>query len=517
MNEVTRQKVSPENALMAAGALLEDQWNVNCRWALANSVVFFFFAALTYVVKPESLSLILIAPTVFFVGSFLSFALMVRNGAVLAPLVWFVLGAGIYFGLGSVAGGLRVHPHTELIFGADILYLTHVNLLNASSVLIVIGVALAFGRTRKKIQQTQNGELVELNGFLQKVFPYTLALAAAGIYVKFTFFPIAEDLLLRSIFGKLHLFIPACFLLLGMLWQRLNWPLKTFSLVLFILEVLNGFLALGKYQIIYAMLALIMGILIKRTSWKLMFSTMAALIFVFYALNPLITLGRAHDEYDWEKNTLATRVMILNDAFKAILDPEAQYFAKGSHLFKFGSLKLSEMNRPQERARAMGRRFEVASIQGYLVNEYSKGIQGNTLSNFWLTFIPRILWPEKPIITNFGAELHKKYFNDPSQIYSSIAPTYSAEAYWNYGPLGVVLVSVLLGLVLGWLTHYSFLALLGVRPEYFIIAFPATIWACFVESWLVSTYLGEFLIFVFMLFVSRALLNYHVFLTTKKK
>lgn len=248
-----------------------------------------------------------------------------------------------------------------------------------------------------------------------------------------------------------------------------------------------------------------------------MFSTMAALIFVFYALNPLITLGRAHDEYDWEKNTLATRVMILNDAFKAILDPEAQYFAKGPHLLKFGSLKLSEMNRHQERARAMGRRFEVASIQGYLVNEYSKGIQGNTLSNFWLTFIPRILWPEKPIITNFGAELHKKYFNDPSQIYSSIAPTYSAEAYWNYGPLGVVLVSVLLGLVLGWLTHYSFLALLGVRPEYFIIAFPATIWACFVESWLVSTYLGEFLIFVFMLFVSRVLLNYHVFLTTKKK
>jgi hypothetical protein len=354
--------------------------------------------------------------------------------------------------------------------------------------------------------------LVEVSGFLQKVYPYTVALAAAGISLKFTFFPIAEDLLLRSVFGKLNMFIPACFLLLGLLWQRLDWPLKTFSLILFVLEVFNGFLALGKYQIIYAMLAIVMGMLIKRTSWKLMLSTLATLVFVFYVLNPLITLGRAHLEYDWEKNTLATRLVILNDSFKVLVDPEAKYFNEGPHLFKFGSIKLSEMNRPKESTRAMGRRFEVASIQGYLINEYNKGVQGNTLSNFWLAFIPRIFWPQKPIITNFGAELHKKYFNDQGQIYSSIAPTYSAEAYWNYGPLGVVLVSLILGLALGWLTHYSFLALMGVRPEYFMIAFPATIWAGFVESWLVSSYLGEFLIFVFMLFISRALLNYYVFL-----
>ena len=93
-----------------------------------------------------------------------------------------------------------------------------------------------------------------------------------------------------------------------------------------------------------------------------------------------------------------------------------------------------------------------------------------------------------------------------SEIYGGL------NGFWDYGPLGVVLVSVILGLALGWLTHYSFLALWGLRPEYFIIAFPAAIWACFVESWLVSSYLGEFLIFVFVLFIFRALLNCYIFL-----
>lgn len=161
------------------------------------------------------------------------------------------------------------------------------------------------------------------------------------------------------------------------------------------------------------------------------------------------------------------------------------------------------MNKLEERVQAVGRRFDVASIQGYLVNEYNNGRAGNTLSEFWVAFIPRIIWPEKPIVTRPGGELNAKYYNDPNQSRSSMAPTYSAEAYWNYGPAGVVIVSVLLGAALGWLTRYSLAAIAGVRPEYFIIAFPAAIWACFVESWVVSGYLGAFIILVVILMLAR--------------
>ncbi len=481
---------------------------------MANCAGFLVMAALIYAFKPQPLAVILSAPAVFFVGSLLTFALMMQSGAALAPIAWFVLGAGIYFGLGGVAGGLRVHPYSEQMFGADTLYLTRVNLLNACSVLIVIGVALAFSKVGGSARQAQGDAGPARDEWLRKIFPYVLAVAAAGVGLKYVFFPLAENLLLRSVMGKMHLFIPASFLLLGLLWPRIGWPLKAVTLLVFVLEVFNGMLAFGKYQVVYAMLALVMGMWMTRTSWKSIFLTMAGLVLMFSVINPLITVGRAHLAYDPQKNTLAARMEILRDAGLALLNPDKEFLTiADGQVIRFN---LKAMSRPQEKARAMGRRFEVASIQGYLINEYDSGRQGNTLSNFWVTFIPRMLWPQKPVITQPGGELHKKYYNDPSQTSSALAPTYSAEAYWNYGVSGVVLVSVLLGLAIGWLTRYSFLAVSGARPEYFFIAFPVAIWACFVESWLVSGYLGEFVIFVVILIIARILMKCHDYLKNKK-
>lgn len=499
---------------LAARALQEGKWRFANRCALANCVVFLAMAAVIYTLKLQSLVSILSAPAVFFAGSLLTFALMVRSGAVLAPIAWFVLGAGIYFGLGGVAGGLRVHPYSEQLFGADTLYLTRVNLLNACSVLIVVGVALAFSWAGGSGRRAQCGTSVERDEWLQKLFPYVLAIAAVGVGLKFVYFPIAESLLLRSVMGKIHLFIPASFLLLCMLWPRLGWPLKAVTLVVFVLEIFHGLVAFSKYQVIYAMLALVMGMWTTRTSWKHITLTMAVMVLVFSVINPLITFGRAHLAYDQLNNTLITRTEILKDAWVANWNSNAEFltFSNG----RVVHFNLEERNGPQERASSMGRRFEVASIQGYLINEYNSGRPGNTLSNFWVTFIPRMLWPEKPIITNLGVELNAQYFNDPEQVTSALAPTYSAEAYWNYGLAGVALVSVILGLAIGWLTRYSFLAISGARTEYFIIAFPVAIWACFVESWLVSSYLGEFVIFVVILIIARVMIKCHDYLKDKK-
>lgn len=78
-------------------------------------------------------------------------------------------------------------------------------------------------------------------------------------------------------------------------------------------------------------------------------------------------------------------------------------------------------------------------------------------------------------MTNLGVGPNAKYFNDPNQVTSALAPTYSAESCWNHGLKGVALVSVLLGLAIGWLTSYSFQAVSGARPKYFLITFPVAI------------------------------------------
>ena len=162
----------------------------------------------------------------------------------------------------------------------------------------------------------------------------------------------------------------------------------------------------------------------------------------------------------------------------------------------------------EARLRALGRRFDLASIQGYLINEYNSGRPGRSLVDFWAVFVPRMIWPEKPIMTRFGVELNAQYYymsgQGARQTHSSAAPSYSGEAYWNYGVPGVILVSILLGLGIGWLTSCWQRAMAGRAPTYFLIAFPVAIWASFVESWVVGTYLGEFIIFVVILLFGRA-------------
>jgi hypothetical protein len=150
-------------------------------------------------------------------------------------------------------------------------------------------------------------------------------------------------------------------------------------------------------------------------------------------------------------------------------------------------------------------RFSVAEIQGYLIQQYDTQQPGNSLHDSWAAAVPRVLWPDKPIITRFGTELHEQFWAT-TNAQSALAPTYSAEAYWNYGPTGVVIVSLLIGLELGWLTRRWHIAAAGKDLAFFVIAFPTALWASFVESWIAANYVGGFITLVLLWHIARFLL-----------
>lgn len=227
--------------------------------------------------------------------------------------------------------------------------------------------------------------------------------------------------------------------------------------------------------------------------------------FVFVVINQVVSLGRAHTGYNPTENSVGDRFAILADAGKASVNTNSRYLT----VTDSGNVavNLKEMTSSLGRMKALGTRLDVASIQGYLINEYDNGRPGNSLADFWAVFIPRVFWPGKPVITRFGTELNAQYYFVPgtaTQNTSSIGPTYSAEAYWNYGLPGVLIVSILMGLVIGWFTRCWQSATVGADPAFFLVAFPVAIWASFVESWVVATYFGEFIIFVVILLLARA-------------
>jgi hypothetical protein len=90
-------------------------------------------------------------------------------------------------------------------------------------------------------------------------------------------------------------------------------------------------------------------------------------------------------------------------------------------------------------------RLSYLNIGAYLVAEYDLGIGGNTMSGALAALIPRFVWPNKPIVTDVGRELHERIFG---AAVSFIAPTTAGDIYWNYGWVGVVLICPFLGVAL---------------------------------------------------------------------
>ena len=154
-------------------------------------------------------------------------------------------------------------------------------------------------------------------------------------------------------------------------------------------------------------------------------------------------------------------------------------------------VQLKEAITLKEQSRQIGMRLDVASIQGYLINEYNAGRRGESIDKFWTILIPRILWKDKPIMTNNAGKLNAQYYGGGKGTESSaIAPTYVAEAYWNYGLMGVLIVSLYLGLIIGWFSNLASKLLSEPKSGYFLIAFPSIIMFAHIESWVVPTYIG---------------------------
>ncbi len=217
-----------------------EKWRDAYRVALANAGIFLFLALTMFVLEPRSLVVILSAPILFFLGCMLSFLLMVRSGGDLAAIAWFVLGSGVYFGMGAIAGGLHVHPHSDYLFADDTRYLVRVNLLNACSVFIVLAVAYPLANMRGLKASHHDMSLANIESILQKILPLIIVIAAIGVGLKYVLFPVAESLPLRSVAAKIYLIVPSCFLLLGMLWRSSSWHLKLIAGSVFLLEILNG-------------------------------------------------------------------------------------------------------------------------------------------------------------------------------------------------------------------------------------------------------------------------------------
>ena len=458
-------------------------WELACRFSAANAMVFAVLSWVSFLMAASSLPVILSAPCLFFVGSVVSFVLFVRSGGAFAAVGWFVLGAGVYFGLGVFVSGLD--PESVLL--SDLL---RVNILNSSSVALVLATAVPFAyrpRTaRMAVVGQRNGKAL-----LLRLFPPIVVLAVGSLGLQWIFFPIAENLIVRSFLSYFQLITPFCLLTLGMVWRSLRPRWVALGVAVFLLAFTLSLLSMAKLSVMSNVVALVAGTWVYRRSLQSVVGGLIVLVVVYAYIGPLANQGRLHIDYDAVANSPTTRLGILHDTIVGD--------SSGNQAWASGPSVANEA------VSIDFRRFSVVDIQAYLMEQYDNGQPGTSLDDFWVAAVPRIFWPDKPIVTRFGAELYEQFENIADGT-SNLAPTYTGEAYWNFGPLGVVVVSILVGLEIGWLTRRWYMATRGLDPAFFVIAFPTALWASFVESWIAAQYVGGFLTIVLLWRLSRFLL-----------
>ena len=346
-----------------------------------------------------------------------------RSQLVFTPMPWLLLSSGAYFGFGPLVyffGAAEAKDFCQQIYlvtTQDILRVTLVN---------VVGVTLVFGvwwwRVKKLVYMKT--KLVNQEATIVPIFVFYLI----GLGPR--------CLILLSGLGLVHFIAPGFLTWLAVFTSAGLMFLTTTALrrggawwllfvVLLALDVATAMTTFSKFAILLAVLPCFFGYLVYRPGVKSLRWIIVFLFAVYLASNSYVTYCRSHGL--GIQNNLSSRVGLArsyfdhNDKLEAKIDEETQNWWS---------------------------RLNYANAQTFAMKEYDQGYPGNSFAQSWMVPIPRILWPDKPVI-EAGAGFYEKLTNEKN---ASFGIGFFAEGYWNGGWLYVILGSMVIGWVFGTVT-----------------------------------------------------------------
>jgi hypothetical protein len=366
-------------------------------------------------------------------------ARMVRAdaGALWTALFWFRVSSAAYYGVGSLVPMLSddiTRARMQAFFrfyGEDV---AKANIIFTVGIIVVLAsanVCQAFVGSGRR----GRGQMLRLRGS-GAMLAAGLLFLAVGASVKYLF-------LLPTLFGLTDFVMPGAVGALGKLtfaaifllaaWSRQN-AKSLLPLVagFAALEMFVGILAFNKSEVVGALLMFLLAFVWDRTTLARL-AIVAGIVATTYFLSvPIVEFGRA--ELLARNGTLGNadfseRLEILSRATHVA--PSVPDDASVTH----GMTRLSYVNQAT-----------------FAVHEYDSLRPGNSFADFFAVFIPRALWPDKPIITKVANDFNESATGNAA---SASSPGLFAEAYWNFGWLGVVLLMTLLGVVLALLSRYA--------------------------------------------------------------
>src|SRR5262249_33735484 len=153
-------------------------------------------------------------------------------------------------------------------------------------------------------------------------------------------------------------------------------------LALVMLAITIGILMFNKTEVLTVLMMFLLALLRQKVTLARLGCVTVVIVLCFTTIVPIVTDGRAElARRKVEAVGLTERFAILENAIE--------------------NRRGGEDTRPENSAAA---RLSYANQASFAVHQYDVGQPGNSFVNVLAVFIPRFLWPEKPIITNIGTE-----------------------------------------------------------------------------------------------------------------
>ena len=211
------------------------------------------------------------------------------------------------------------------------------------------------------------------------------------------------------------------------------------ALPLAALAAFFGLLNFNKTEIIMPMMFVLLGAIHYRARLGLIMAGSAVIVLAYMSLMPLASYGR---QVDWQDGGFRRA------QFSRSLEILSAYSAREAN-------RASEM----EQAQDAWQRLSYVGPGAFAIALYDQGRPGNSLQGALLALVPRIVWPDKPIVTDIAREFN---YAATGNWESQSVPGIPAEGYWVGGWIGVLGYA----LVFGWVVVlWSYYAIGVVRGE----------------------------------------------------
>ena len=404
--------------------------------------------------------------------------------ALWTPMPWFLVACAAYFGFGPLIyhyGSEASLRYIDTFFLVDEFSLLRTNFLNAVGI-GVVAIGVIVGRTCFTSERPLR--ITPFNYVETRILMFTILVI--GILVKYLLaLPYYLGLVSWTLPGSvqyLSSFPKIAIILLFVLIQRGYSRYKWLLIILIGAELVTALMTLSKQPVIEVIIAIGLGWDLGRPNLRsLIFSGVVLVLLYVFVLSPFVLYSRL------AAGTVG--VGTVTEVNELVLD--------------YAGMQNEDLMDIMSGVQGWWTRLSYLNEQSFAMEDYDKGAGGETIGLIRYVFLPRLFFPNKPIMTP-GREFTEVITGEVTE--TATAAGIFAEAYWNGGGIMVAVVCLYVGVLFAGLTIFAERNIVMGKYEYLPIVMIGLSMGYSPNDWFVASYVGPLASVIVLYFVPHYLI-----------